>query len=269
MHHESPTVALITDFGTRDPYAASVRLLLRSHTAAHILDLTHDIAPHDVWEAAFFLRFALDAWEGTAPLIVAAVVDPGVGSERRILAAQKGEVILLAPDNGLLEPVLDGDWDVRSVENRDLFRIEVSSTFHGRDRFAPVAAALAEEFPFERLGPPVSPVGTLGYAPAMREGDLVRGTAIVIDRFGNIITDVPSRWLQAEQPWIANLGEREVRDRAATYADRAGSADPFLIPGSRGTIEISVAGASAAALLQSRPRDPVRFRRTAARVDGV
>ena len=134
------TIALLTDFGTRDPYVAAMKGVIASRCEARIADLTHEIAPFDVWEAAFFLRDVVAYWpEGT---VFVCVVDPGVGSSRRILALESAGRFYLAPDNGLLHFVLP-DAGPFSVTNDALFLPNGSTTFHGRDRFAPVAAAIA------------------------------------------------------------------------------------------------------------------------------
>jgi S-adenosylmethionine hydrolase len=222
-----PHITLLTDFGTRDPYVAAMKGVIASRCQARIVDLTHEIAPFDVWEAAFFLRDVVRYWpEGT---IFVCVVDPGVGTARRIIAAESERRIFLAPDNGLLHFVTG---DVYGVANESLFLPHGSATFHGRDRFAPVAAALANGLPVERLGPRIDDRVTLDYTP---------GCIIRIDRFGNCITDlVPPAELFA----VIASGQR-IDDLRTNYT--GGGA--FLIIGSTGCIEISVANGSAASLL--------------------
>src|SRR5688572_23688008 len=149
-----PVVALLTDFGTRDPYVAAMKSVIASRCDATILDLTHEIPPFDVFEAAFVLA-GIAEYLQRKQFIVVAVVDPGVGTERRLLAMERKGQIFLAPDNGLLT-LLEGG-EVRSVENASLFLPDSSNTFHGRDRFAPVAAALANGTSFSELGPSVPP----------------------------------------------------------------------------------------------------------------
>jgi len=131
-------IALVTDFGTRDPYVAAVKGVIAARTNAPLLDLTHDIEPFDVFQVAWFLRAIVRYWPPDTIFMV--VVDPGVGTSRRILALESDGRIFLAPDNGALTFVEGRVW---SVENESLFLPGGSTTFHGRDRFAPVAAALA------------------------------------------------------------------------------------------------------------------------------
>jgi S-adenosylmethionine hydrolase len=222
------TIALLTDFGTRDPYVAAMKGVMASRCEAPIIDLTHDIAPFDVWEAAFFLRDVVRYWP--AGTIFVCVVDPGVGTARRIVAVESEDRTFLAPDNGLLHFVRG---DAYEVTNGALFLPDGSTTFHGRDRFAPVAAALAAGTHIEDLGARIGDRVPLDYTP---------GAIIRIDRFGNCITDLRP---PAEPFAICVKDWRIDHLRTAYTGDGA-----FLIIGSTGAIEICVAGASAASLLQ-------------------
>jgi S-adenosylmethionine hydrolase len=229
------TIALLTDFGTRDPYVAAVKGVIASRCECHIVDLTHDIAPFDVWEAAFFLRDVVRYWP--AGTIFVCVVDPGVGTARRILAVESEGRIFLAPDNGLLHFVRGEAYDVR---DESLFLADGSTTFHGRDRFAPVAAALANGTPIEELGPRVDDLVPLDYTP---------GAIIRIDRFGNCVTDL----VPPATPFAVVVNDQPIDEIRTTYTGDGA----FLIIGSIGCIEISVAGGSAASLLQLRRGDRV------------
>jgi S-adenosylmethionine hydrolase len=223
-----PTIALLTDFGTRDPYVAAVKGVIASRCDSQIIDLTHDIAPFDVWEGAFFLRDIVRYWP--AGTIVVCVVDPGVGTARRILAVESDGRIFLAPDNGLLHFVRG---DAYAVTNEALFLADGSTTFHGRDRFAPVAAALANGTRIDELGPHVDDRVPLDYTP---------GAIIRIDRFGNCVTDL----VPPATPFAVVVNEQRIDDMRTTYTGDGA----FVIVGSTGCIEISVAGGSAASLLQ-------------------
>jgi S-adenosylmethionine hydrolase len=262
------TIALLTDFGTRDPYVAAMKGVIASRCEARIEDLTHEIAPFNVWEAAFFLRDIVAYWpEGT---IFVCVVDPGVGSSRRILAVESAGRFFLAPDNGLLHFVLPemkrrsdspirlsedakgepSDWRVRptsaafavSVTNDALFLPQGSTTFHGRDRFAPVAAAIANGTPLDELGPRISDPVMLDYEP---------GAIIRIDQFGNCITDI----VPPSTPFAVVVCDLRIDNIRTTY----GGEGAFVIVGSTGCIEISVAGGSAATQLQLRRGDRVKI----------
>jgi len=237
-------VVLLTDFGTRDPYVASMKGVIASRCDAAIHDLTHEIAPQDVFEAAWFLRAAEKWWD--AGTIFVCVVDPGVGTPRRILVAESGGRVFLAPDNGLLTFV--DLQTIVSVENEAFFLPGGSTTFHGRDRFAPVAAAIANGILISKLGPSVDDIVRL---------DHESGSIVAIDRFGNAITDISRAQIPFE-PFAVRVGETVVRRVSATYEGDG----PFVIVGSTGAIEISMAGASAADVLHLRRGDRVEIIRS-------
>jgi S-adenosylmethionine hydrolase len=238
-------VGLITDFGTRDPYVAAMKGVIASRTEAPIVDCTHEIAPFDVWEAAFYIRAMARYWpDGT---IFTVVVDPGVGTSRRIVAVDSAGQIFLAPDNGVLTFVIG---IAHSVENESLFLPDGSTTFHGRDRFAPVAAALANGLSIEQLGPRAAELVRLDYTAPAYDRRRVDGTIVSIDRFGNLITDIersriPFAAFALQSPPIARV--------STTYTGEG----PFLIIGSTGCVEISIAGANAAAALKLKRGDRV------------
>jgi S-adenosylmethionine hydrolase len=247
-------IALLTDFGTRDPYVASMKGVLASRTDASLVDLTHDLAPFDVFAAAWFLRTAAPWWP--VDTIFLAVIDPGVGSSRRIVAMENDGRMFLAPDNGLLTFVRRGATAMHAVENADLFLPESSNTFHGRDRFAPVAAALANGIAIDALGPRIEDIVLLDYeVPSY--GDLIRGTIVAIDRFGNAITDIDASRISFA-PFAMVVGSHVIDRLEPNYADAAPG--PFLIIGSNGTLEISIANDNAAERLQLRRRERVEVR---------
>lgn len=236
------TIALLTDFGTRDPYVAAMKGVIAARCDARVADLTHEIAPFDVFGAAFFLRDVVDYWPSGTIFVV--VVDPGVGTARRIVAAEAEGRVFLAPDNGVLSLVVSDA--IISVENESFFLPNGSSTFHGRDRFAPVAAAIANGTALGELGPRVDDVVRLDYTPPSYGDGRVDGTIVGVDRFGNLITDVETARL-AFAP-ILRAGGHVVDRVERNYGDARGGA--FLIAGSTGRIEVSVANGSAADLLQ-------------------
>lgn len=202
--------------------------VIASRCEAHIADVTHDIAPFDVWEAAFFLRDVVRYWP--AGTIFVCVVDPGVGTARRIVAVESDGRIFLAPDNGLLHFVRGVAYD---VTDESLFLADGSTTFHGRDRFAPVAAALANGTRIDDLGPRVDDRVPLDYTP---------GAIIRIDRFGNCVTDL----VPPATAFAVVVKDWRIQHVRSTYSGDGA----FAIIGSTGCIEISVANGSAASLLQ-------------------
>jgi S-adenosyl-L-methionine hydrolase (adenosine-forming) len=239
-------IALLTDFGTRDPYVAAMKGVLASRTAIPLHDLTHDVAPYDVLGAAWFLGTVARYWP--AGTIFVCIVDPGVGTMRRIVVVEEEGRVFLAPDNGLLTFVR-GAGRAFSVENETLFLPGRSNTFHGRDRFAPVAAALANGLSFEDVGPSIDSITMLSYTPPSYEDTIVRGTVVAVDRFGNVITDVEASRIPFA-PFALTVNDIHLDRLEQNYGDAAPG--PFLIVGSTGGIEISIANASAAERLHLR-----------------
>jgi S-adenosyl-L-methionine hydrolase (adenosine-forming) len=248
-------IALLTDFGTRDPYVAAMKGVLVSRTSVPILDLTHEIAPFDVLEAAWFLRCVVDFWpKGT---IFVCVVDPGVGTSRKIVAVEVEGKVFLAPDNGLLTFVTGSrhqESRIHELSNESFFLPNGSTTFHGRDRFAPVAAALANGTGLDDLGPSLESLVTLPYMPPSY-GDVVLGTIVAIDRFGNAITDIEASRVPFGS-FSLRTGEVVIDRLERTYTGDG----PFLVRGSTGRIEISVTGGSAAERLHLRRLQRVELR---------
>jgi S-adenosylmethionine hydrolase len=245
-------IALLTDFGTRDPYVGTVRGVLASRCDARVEDLTHEIAPFDVFEAAWFLSIAAKWWP--AETFFVCVIDPGVGTPRRILAAEDDDgKFFLAPDNGLLTFV--GPSRVVSVENASFFLETDATTFHGRDRFAPLAAAIANGTTLEELGPVINDAIRLDYTPPVYRDDVVTGSIMHIDHFGNVITDV-ERTKIAFDRFALRVNYATIRELRTDYG---GGHEPFLIVGSTGMVEISVGSANAADMLHLRRGDQVQI----------
>jgi S-adenosylmethionine hydrolase len=232
-----PLLTLLTDFGAADYYVAAVKgTVLRLAPGTTLVDLGHEVAPGDVEAAAFLLAAAAPAFPpGTVHL---AVVDPGVGSARAMVLLETSEALFLAPDNGLLTPFLERGRAFR-VEREDLYLRGQGSTFHGRDRFAPVAAALLGGTPAAELGRPLRAPVRLERPAPRRDGPALVGQVIHVDRFGNLVTDLPSSWL-GPGPIEAELDGHRVRHRASHYAELP-AGEPGILPGSLGTLELAVA----------------------------
>lgn len=247
-------IVLLTDFGTRDPYVAAMKGVIVARTEALVDDASHEIAPFDVAAGSRFLATIVPYWP--AGTIFVCVVDPGVGTARRIIAVEKDDRLFLAPDNGLLSFLLPLPLIV-SVENEEFFLPDGSNTFHGRDRFAPVAAALANGASLSDLGPVIEEIVLLGSEVPVYGPERVTGTIVAIDRFGNAITDVE----RARIPFgsfVLRAGLLAIERLESNY-DGEGL-DPFLIVGSTGHIEISIARGSAAETLRLRTGQDVEIR---------
>lgn len=237
-------VTLSTDFGSEDYYVAAVKgVLLGRAPGVELVDVGHSVAAGDVEGAAWLLGAAW-RWfpEGTVHL---AVVDPGVGSRRRILAVRAGGHLFVAPDNGLLTPVLSLEGaEVRSVERTDLFLPGPGATFHGRDRFAPVAAWLARGEDLAALGPAIEDAVRLEIPPPRRERDVLHGRVAHVDRFGNVVTDIPAEWL-GERDWRLEIAGHATGRRVDHYGEIP-DGEAAMLQGSLGTLEVSLDGESVA-----------------------
>lgn len=249
----TPIITLLSDFGLEDGYVAGMKgVILSRCPQARIVDVTHQVPPFDIRSGSYVLKTVFDAFPpGTIHL---AVVDPGVGTDRRALAVKLGcGRILIGPDNGLLSWVLGtrSDWESRSLENPESWQPVLSHTFHGRDLFAPVAAHLACGLPFDLLGPACSPQA-VSWIRAERRGQQLQGEVVHVDHFGNLITNITledlggpeeaARW-RLTIPGIVTL---ETLQR--TYGDLA-VGEAAAIIGSSGHLEIAVNQGSAAGIL--------------------
>ena len=232
-------ITLLTDFGTADGYVAEVKgVLLTSAPGVQVVDLSHDIPPHDVDAARLAVaRYWRRFPPGTIHLVV---VDPGVGSDRLAIAVLSEGRFLVGPDNGVLSPalLLPGARAVSLAVPAG-----AAPTFHGRDVFASAAAALARREPLESLGASVDDPVIRRTPEAVREDDgWLRGEVIVIDRFGNAVTN-----LLGVHGGDVRIGTRDIPLRR-TYAD-VGSGEAVALVGSSGLIEIAVRDGSAATRL--------------------
>ena len=240
--HKSPAITLLTDFGTADGYVGEIKgVLLTAAPSVPVIDITHDVPPHDVEFARLTLaRYWRRFPPGTVHLCV---VDPGVGSERAAIAASSGGQWFVGPDNGLISPALFA-LDARVVSLP--VPSTAAATFHGRDVFAPAAAQLAMGTPLDELGEPLSdPVRRRTPSPFRRHDGAIVGEVLTIDRFGNAVTN-----LIARSGAIVQAGSLTI-PICRTYADAA-SGDPLALVGSTGLIEIAVRDGNAASVLDLR-----------------
>ncbi|HKI87119.1 MAG TPA: SAM-dependent chlorinase/fluorinase, partial [Thermoanaerobaculia bacterium] len=227
--------------------------LLRLAPATMLVDVSHQVPAGDIAYGAFLLGAYSSAFPPET--IHLAVVDPGVGSARAILAARSGSQLYVAPDNGLLTPVLEGA-EVYAIDGDDLFLDAPGSTFHGRDRFAPVAAALARGEKPAALGRVLrTPVILEGEKPT-RTDEILKGRVIHVDRFGNVVTDLPAAWLPEEAATV-EIGFHSTSRRISHYSELGFGQAGWLI-GSLGTLELSLDGASLAERWQVTRDDEVR-----------
>ncbi len=254
LHH--PVLALLTDFGLDDPYVGIVKgVILSINPRARIVDLSHGIAPQDISGGAFVLASSFQYFpEGT---VFMAVVDPGVGTDRRVLVLRRDSRFFVAPDNGILS------WLIRDAEphscwevvDRTVFRTPVSNTFHARDIFAPVAARLSLGHHPGSFGRPVAdPVLNLRTEVQVYDWG-VCGRVIYVDRFGNLVTNIHESHLSSEQAVVEIMGHRVPMTK--TYADVSPGSLAALV-GSSDYLEISVNMGNASRVLGAGVSTPVK-----------
>lgn len=211
-------ITLTTDFGLSSPYGAAMKgVILARCPQAKIVDLSHSIPPQQLRHAAFFLRSALQHFP--AETIHVVVIDPGVGTTRKILLVEWHEQLLLVPDNGVWTwlPRL-GDIQVREVVHPQCRRDVVSSTFHGRDLFAPAAAQLASGFPVSDVGPLLQEWRSMPWPLPEWLAQEVRSEVIFIDDFGNLLSSLERPSLQKKQVSEVTIGPHRAR-WVNTYGD--------------------------------------------------
>jgi S-adenosylmethionine hydrolase len=224
-------VTLLTDFGLKDHYVAALKGVILSHDPRiRIVDITHDVPPFDLLGASYLLSACHAEFPpGTVHLVV---VDPGVGSSRRAIAVAAQDRFFVGPDNGVLALSLNdvSPRTVVEIDPRTVARRGVSATFHGRDLFAPAAAALATGTPITDLGPVRdSMVESQTDEPRYIEGQLC-GVIVHVDRFGNCVTNLkPSHFPGGDWSELEfGVGGRTVVETRRFYAERA-AAQPFMI----------------------------------------
>lgn len=248
-------VFLLTDFGLQDTYVGQMKAVLLARAPGCLpVDLTHAIPPQDV---AAGRRKLAEAMPYLPPgSVVLAVVDPGVGTLRRPLAVRAGELSAIGPDNGLLTPLLTQEGSsVRAIDPEAVDAVTLSSTFHGRDLFAPAAAMLAAGAPLGALGSPVAdPMLLPGDPLPERTRDGWCGQVISVDHFGNLLTNLAPHHVAGARR-LELRGGRTVAI-VGTYGDVA-KGDLAALIGSNGKLELARNGGSAADLTGMKIGDPV------------
>ena len=244
----SRIITLLTDFGLQDGYVGAMKgVILRINPQAVLVDISHDIEAHDIMAGALVLGSAYGCYPvGT---IHVAVVDPGVGGQRRAIILETSQGYFVGPDNGIFTSIYDRETITRTVtiENPKFMEPTVSQTFHGRDVFAPAAAYLSLGVDVELFGPPVETQMTVAFPRPRVTDDGAEGEVIYVDRFGNLITNISAdlyvRYVGAGNPGIRLVGQR-VSGPYESYEDgREG--EVFGIFGSSGFLEVSMKEASA------------------------
>ncbi len=251
-------ITLTTDYGLSDYFVGALKgAILAINPAARLVDISHEIPPFQFRAAGAVLADALDAFPpGTIHL---AVVDPGVGSARRAIAARTTHHFLVGPDNGLFSEVLlaEDRREVVELDDPHFFRRSVSSTFHGRDIFAPVAARISRGETLSNLGTATDRIVRLDHIqPDKLAADRAQARVIHIDRFGNLLTNLKRSWLEEQglrDVDSVRIQRRRITTRAAYFsADSVKPGEPFFYFGSAGRLELAVRESSAARRLRVR-----------------
>lgn len=268
-----PVICLTTDFGLQDPYVGLMKgVILRINPNAEIVDVTHGIQPQNVLQGSFLLDHSSRYFPNDA--IHVAVVDPGVGTNRRAVLVETPDGRFLAPDNGLLTHlILDGlgqtstkggpvrlpdGWKAYHLTNAAYWLQPLSRTFHGRDLFSPVAAHLSRGVPPSELGDEIDDLYCLPISTPHWWREALRGRVVHVDRFGNLVTDITASLINADVRIEA--GDATINGLSESYAEADGL---LAIIGSFDTLEIALRNGNAASRLSLAPGAPVTVRRSA------
>jgi hypothetical protein len=278
---ELPVVTVTTDFGTADGYVGTMKgVILSIAPDARLVDLSQDIAPQDVRQAAYVLHATYPFFPPRTVHLV--VVDPGVGSARRAIALRTPKGTFVGPDNGVFSYIMAEQPVEAVVELADpRYQLpEVSHTFHGRDIFAPAAAHLAAGVPLDALGPPVPDPITLPLPQLAIDAEAISGEVLHTDHFGNVITSIGRLTWRSDAPGLTLEPAFRSGREALTLRDdgrvRAGGriidgihrayasverGELLALVGSGGFLEVAVREGSAAERLELRPGDPIVVQR--------
>ena len=253
-------IALLTDFGTKDHFVGSLKgVILGINPSAIIFDITHEVRPQNIWDGAFVL-YSVYSYVPNGTIIVA-VVDPGVGSERRAICVKTDKCFLLAPDNGLLNMVIRDEkkFEARKIVNDRYFRKPVSNTFHGRDIFAPTAAYLSERNIFQSLGPIVRDIHRLRIPEPQDTKTGMTGEVLYIDRFGNVMTNISKSFLGRtfNSKKIRILVKNKFHAQMKLLFCEGASGELIALWNSTGLLELAVKNDSAEKEFKLKVGDPV------------
>jgi S-adenosylmethionine hydrolase len=255
-----PIITLLTDFGLKDPYVASMKgVILGINPRCALIDITHQVNSHDIKEGAFVLGQAYSNFpKGTIHL---SVVDPGVGGARNPILIVTKNYFFVGPDNGLFTIALGRESVKQAVvlANQKFFLSKISSTFHGRDIFAPVAAYLTLGVKPESLGPPIKSWHEISFpGPTMKQGKLI-GEIVHVDAFGNLVSNIDGKsLLQFSKgcPFVIKIGKRTMRGLKKGYWEGRKD-EPIALVGSGGFLEISIREGSAQQALKVKRGDKI------------
>jgi S-adenosylmethionine hydrolase len=243
-------ISFLTDFGRDDEYVAVMKAVIKSiNPDAEFIDISNGVSPWDIKRAAYMIGYSYAYFPDNTVHII--VVDPGVGSKRGIICARTSKHTFIAPDNGVLSVVLnkEPEAELYNVSSRKYMLPTISSTFHGRDIFAPVAAHISNGVPLNKIGKKVRSVKRIDNLHPILEKNRLTGEVVYSDRFGNLITNIDSATFTKfvktfSKPFKIRVGKTTVNNMVNFY-DEVKNNCPFAIFGSKGLMEISVKKGSA------------------------
>ncbi len=237
-------ITLLTDFGEQDGFIGVIKgVIYGINPAARIVDITHYITPQDIEAGAFILNNSYQYFpKGTVHL---AVVDPGVGTDRRVLAVQTDNYFFVAPDNHILKYIFHEceTFTVVDVLNKKYFLDEISTTFHGRDIFSPVAAHLSNGIALDELGERITDFDRGEVIEPMQSDNKLIGRIIYIDRFGNLITNINQSQIIKHEISV-HIGANTI-DKLSNFYSEVEHGKPVAVIGSSGYLEIAVRNGNA------------------------
>jgi S-adenosylmethionine hydrolase len=257
MANSARIITLLTDFGLRDHYAASMKgVMLGLNPNLTFVDISHSVPPQDISSAAFILGQAYPCFP--AGTIHLAIVDPGVGTARKEIVVSAAAQVFVGPDNGIFTWVFEREesFTVYEITADHYFRKPVSSTFHGRDIFAPLAGWISRDIPLQQVGPVCQNPVRLKIPALTRVRDsLIQATVLAVDGFGNLITnlkpeDLPLYAASGTRTCKMLVSQREITTFRITFGEGV-AGEIFVVPGSSGYLEIVMRNGSAAAALNA------------------
>ena len=258
-------ITLTTDFGGKEPYAGILKgMIFASNQQARIIDITHEIPPHDIINAAFTL---VRAYEYFPPGTVhVAVIDPEVGGNRINIAVQTDRYFFVGPDNGIFTIALakERKMEIREIRNAPFIFHTISSTFHGRDVYAPCAGALSAGKDFSDVGPVVKRLKSITYPKITQNGNMLNGEIVSIDSFGNLITNITRTALKSfagKRKIEIYFGAERFNEIKDHYSE-VPKGTPLALFGSSGFLEISMNEGNAASYFMVSTGNTIAIRRS-------
>lgn len=253
-------IALLTDFGERDEYVGVVKgVILNINPQAKIIDLSHEIPPQDIVWASYLLYGCYKFFPKNT--IFLSVVDPGVGTKRKIIVVKTKEYIFVSPDNGLLTKVLEREKPEKIIEvkNKKFFLKEISSTFHARDIIAPVVGYLSKGVNLGKFGLEVKKVKMISLPKPLIRNNQIIGEIIYVDRFGNLVTNIEKKILKRKKShFCINIKGRKIYKINNSYAESK-KGKLLAIWGSRDLLELAVNQGSASRELKIKKGERVHI----------